>query len=90
MKLALTKGFGNADAIISEVTFKLTRTKRIGRELKRFVKAYSGVCLMNDIWIWTELPDGKIVIDYGSHGYFGLIYDISDDERKILMGGEKP
>lgn len=85
MKLALTHGFGNKDTIIDEVSFKLTNTKRIGRELRRLVKGQM-LTIRNSIWTWTALLDGRIVIDYGSYAYFGLIYDMTDDERKMLMG----
>ena len=88
MKLAITRGFGNADAIISEVSFRLKNTKRIGRELKKLIKAYSGTPLLNNIWTWTVQPDG-IVIDYGSHIHFGLIYEMTEEERKMLLEGEK-
>ena len=88
MKLALTQGFGNKDGIIDEVSFRLTDTKRIGRELRRLVKGQM-LTIRNRIWTWTALPDGRIVIDYGSHTHFGLIYDMTADERKVLMGGEK-
>lgn len=88
MKLALTHGFGNKDTIIDEVSFRLKNTKRIGRELRRLVKGQM-LTIRNRIWTWTALLDGRIVIDYGSYTYFGLIYDMTDDERKMLIGGEK-
>ena len=87
MKLALTQGFGNKDAIIDEVSFRLTDTKRIGKELRRLVKGQMLTTIRNRIWTWTALLNGKIVIDYGSYTHFGLIYDMTEEERKMLMGG---
>ena len=84
MKLALTHGFGNKDIIIDEVSFNLTNTKRIGKELRRLVKGQM-LTIRNPAWTWTTLPDGKIVIDYGSYTHFGLIYEISPDEREALF-----
>ena len=86
MKLALTHGFGNEDIVIDEVSFRLTDTKRIGRELRRLAKGQM-LTIRNRVWTWTALPDGKIVIDYGSHVHFGLVRDMTADERKMLMGG---
>lgn len=85
MKLALTHGFGNEDIIIDEVSFSLTDTKRIGKELRRLARGQM-LTIRNRIWTWTALPDGKIVIDYGSYTHFGLIYDMTEEERKMLMG----
>lgn len=88
MKLAITKGWDNTAKILGETAFKLTRTKRIGYKLKRLVKECANFTIRNPAWTWTALPDGKIVIDYGSHTHFGLIYDMTEEERKMLTGGE--
>ena len=88
MKLAIIKEWGNPAKILGETAFKLTCTKRIGYKLKRLVKECANFTIRNPTWTWTVQPDGKIVIDYGSHTHFGLIYDMSNDERKMLLEGD--
>lgn len=85
MKLAITRGWGNPAEILGETAFKLTRTKRIGYKLKRLVKECANFTIRNPAWTWTTLADGKVVIDYGSHTHFGLIYEISPYEREALF-----
>ena len=85
MKLAITIGWGNPAKILGEKAFKLTRTKRIGYKLKRLVKEYTNFTIRNPVWTWTTMQDGKIVIDYGSHTHFGLIYEMTEEERKALF-----
>lgn len=85
MKLAITGGWGNAAKILGETAFKLTRPARIGYKLKRLVKESANFTIRNPAWTWTTMQDGKIVIDYGSHTHFGLIYDMTEEERKALF-----
>ena len=85
MKLAITRGWGNPAKILGEPAVKLTRAKRIGHKLKRLVKECANFTIRNPAWTWTTMPDGKIVIDYGSHTHFGLIYEMTEEERKALF-----
>lgn len=85
MKLAITSGWGNPAKILGETAFKLTSTKRIGNKLKRLVKECANFTISNLAWTWTTMQDGKIVIDYGSYTHFGLIYEMTPEERKVLF-----
>lgn len=85
MKLAITRGWGNTANILGETAFKLTRTKRIGYELRRLVKECANFTIGYPAWTWTTMQDGKIVIDYGSHTHFGLIFEMTEEERKALF-----
>ena len=85
MKLAITRGWGNPAKILGETAFKLTRAKRIGHKLKRLVKECANFTIRNPAWTWTTMQDGKIVIDYGSYTHFGLIYEMTEEERKALF-----
>ena len=85
MKIAITRGWGNSAEILGETAFKLTHTKRIGYKLKRLVKECANFTISNPAWTWTATQDGKIVIDYGSYTHFGLIYEMTEEERKALF-----
>lgn len=85
MKLAITRGWGNPAKILGETAFKLTRPARIGHKLKRLVKECANFTIRNPAWTWTTMQDGKIVIDYGSYTHFGLIYEMTEEERKALF-----